>query len=342
VSLPSISVVIPTYNGERFLRAALESVFAQTLPACEIVVVDDRSTDGTFELCQSIAATAPVPMRTIRLPSNSGGPARPINVGIAAARGDLISVLDQDDLFAPDHLASKAEVLAARPDVSVAVSWCGLCGDASGQPKQSAELREVILRHGVDADGCRIVSGPRVLALNVRWGMLFVGYPAFVFRKSDWQRKGGVNESLRIASDFDLLGWLLLQGDCAVIPRIGYFRREHDGNVCLRRADVYLEAAIVRVALVKRSPELRRGQLKSDLRMEVLRTARGFEQGGFYAHAAKAYLLARRLGRRRAKTIVSLAKLQWLRLYNWVSRRRPVHSRYTSPTSTDLPQDRAA
>jgi glycosyltransferase involved in cell wall biosynthesis len=339
VSNPTVSVVIPTYNGERFLREALESVFAQTLRPCEIIVVDDRSTDGSLELAQSIAAEAPVPMRALRLPKNSGGPARPINTGIGKARGELISVLDQDDVFAPDHLASKAAVLASRPDISVAVSWCGEYGESTPRPKQSERLEEAILRGAAECDGFRLASGVRILSLNVHWGMLFVGYPAFVFRKSDWQRKGGVNESLRIASDLDLLGWLLLQGNCAVIPRIGYFRREHDGNVCLRRADVYLEVAMVRVALLNQSPELRRdASLIADLRLEILRTATGFEQGAYYAHAAKAYALARQLGRRRAKTAISLAKLQWIRLYDWISGRRPVHSRYTSPTSNDLPK----
>jgi len=173
--------------------------------------------------------------------------------------------------------------------------------------------------------------------------MLFVGYPAFVFRRRDWRRKGGVDESLRIASDLELLGWLLLQGECAVIPRIGYFRREHDGNVCLRRADMYLEVAIVRVALLKQSPTLRQvASLMAKVRKEILQTARGFEQGAYYAHAAKAYGLAQRLGRQRAKTIISLANLQWILLYDWISGRAPVHSQYTSPTSTSLPKGRAA
>lgn len=343
MSPPTVSVVIPTYNGERFLREALESVFAQTLPPCEIVVVDDCSLDSSYELAQSIASQAPISMRVLRLPKNSGGPARPINVGIGEARGELISVLDQDDVFAPDHLATKAHVLASRPDVSLAVSWCGLYGDESGDPMQSERLREAILRGALEGDGFRLASGLRVLSLNVRWGMQFVGYPAFVFRRRDWQRKGGVDESLRIASDFELLGWLLLQGECAVVPRIGYFRRVHDSNVCLRRADMYLEVAIVRVALLKQSPKLRRvASLMAKVRREILQTARGFEQGAFYAHAAKAYALARRLGRRQAKTIISLAKLQWIRLHDWISGRAPVHSRYTSPTSTALPKGRAA
>jgi glycosyltransferase involved in cell wall biosynthesis len=338
-----ISVIVPTYNGERFLREALESAFAQTLRPCEIIVVDDCSRDGTFELAQSIAKNSPIPMRVLRLPKNSGGPAQPINAGIAQARGELISVLDQDDVFAPDHLASKTPVLASRPDVSVVVSWCGRCGDELGQPKQRERLQEAILRGSLGCNGFRLASAQRMLSLNVRWGMLFVGYPAFVFRKSDWQRKGGVDESLRIASDFDLLGWLLLQGDCAVIPQVGYYRREHDGNVCLRRADVYLEAAIVRIRLLFQSAELRRDtRFIADLRREMLKMARAFEQGALYAHATQMYFLAHQLGRRRAKTAVSLAKLQWIRLYDWISGRAPVHSRYTSPTSTDLPQSRAA
>ena len=335
---PRVSVIIPTYNGERFLREAIESACVQTLPPVEIIVVDDCSTDGSFELAQSLAPHAPVPLRAIRLSANSGGPARPINVGIGQARGELISVLDQDDVLAPDHLATKAPILAARPDVSVAISWCGIHGDPSGQPKQKPGVRDAILRGSAAVDDYHLASGTSVLALNIRWGMLLVGYPALLFRRSDWLRKGGADERLRIASDFDLLGWLLLQGDCAVIPRVGYFRREHDANVCHRRADMYVESATVRLRLLRQSRKLRRNRrVQSDLRQDLFRMAHGFEQSACYTHAAKIYALAWQLGRRRTRSALSLARLPALRLYDWLTGRRPEPSHYTVATIPSRP-----
>ncbi len=339
---PAVSVVIPTYNGDRFLREAIESVFAQTLLPAEIIIVDDCSSDCSLALAQSLAPHAPVPLRTIRLPKNSGGPARPINVGIELARGEIISVLDQDDVLVPDHLATKAPVLAARPDVAVAISWCGMHGAPTGQPRQKPGVRSSILRGSAESDGFHVASGQSVLALNIRWGMLFVGWPAFVFRRRDWQRKGGADERLRIASDFDLLGWLLLHGDCAVVPQVGYFRREHDANVCHRRADMYVESATVRLRLLCQSRPLRRNRrVTSDLRDDLFRMAEGFEQAAYYTHAAKMYALAWQLGRRRPKAAVRLARLPLLGVYDWLTRRPPAPSHYTS-AAVPSPKRRAA
>ena len=97
--MPSVSVVIPTYNASPFIRETLASVFAQTRLPDEVIVVDDCSSDGTAALADSLVATAPVPLRIIRLPKNTGGPAAPTNAGIAEASGDIIATLDHDDAF---------------------------------------------------------------------------------------------------------------------------------------------------------------------------------------------------------------------------------------------------
>jgi glycosyltransferase involved in cell wall biosynthesis len=117
VRLP-VSVVIPAYNGEAFVADAIRSVFAQTCLPCEIIVVDDASTDNTIGCVRTMAARAPIRVRWICLAQNSGGPARPINVGVQAAQAPLIAVLDQDDVFLPQRIASQAAVLTAHPDIA--------------------------------------------------------------------------------------------------------------------------------------------------------------------------------------------------------------------------------
>src|ERR1700683_5215746 len=99
---PQISVVIPTYNGSAFLKAAVDSVVSQTRAAKEIIIVDDFSKDGTYELAKLIGGKCGIPTRVIRLAQNSGGPAVPLAIGFEQANGDYISVLDQDDLFFPN------------------------------------------------------------------------------------------------------------------------------------------------------------------------------------------------------------------------------------------------
>jgi glycosyltransferase involved in cell wall biosynthesis len=95
-SEPTISVVIPCYNGARFIRETLESVRAQTRPVLEVIVVDDGSTDDSAAIAESFGPL----VRVIRQPNQGESVAR--NRGIDEAKGDWIAFLDADDLWLPE------------------------------------------------------------------------------------------------------------------------------------------------------------------------------------------------------------------------------------------------
>jgi glycosyltransferase involved in cell wall biosynthesis len=105
----NISVIIPTWNRAARLANALQSVFAQTLPAAEVIVVDDGSTDDTRRLVRSRFPDARYIYQSNR------GVSRARNTGIQAASGDWIALLDSDDHWFPDKLALQCERLHARP-----------------------------------------------------------------------------------------------------------------------------------------------------------------------------------------------------------------------------------
>lgn len=107
---PLVSVIIPVYNGGRYLRAALESVFAQTYRTFEVIVVDDGSIDDSGAIAQSFTDVR------YFLQSNQGVAAARNN-GIEAARGEFFAFLDQDDLWTPDKLKLQVEYLLNHPDV---------------------------------------------------------------------------------------------------------------------------------------------------------------------------------------------------------------------------------
>lgn len=92
-----VSVVIPCYNHGQYLRAAIESVLAQTYPHREIIVVDDGSTDSTAEVCGAYAG-----VRYIR--SDRVGPCVARNIGVAASKGSFVNFLDADDILYPNAL----------------------------------------------------------------------------------------------------------------------------------------------------------------------------------------------------------------------------------------------
>lgn len=106
-SRPRISVIIPVYNGERYLAETIQSILAQTLLPLEIIVVDDGSTDGTAAIAQSF----PTLVRYVYQPNQ--GVAYSLNRGIQLAQGDFLAFLDSDDLWLPEKLARQMAVLEA-------------------------------------------------------------------------------------------------------------------------------------------------------------------------------------------------------------------------------------
>ena len=107
---PLVSVIIPVYNGARFLRAALESVFAQTYRPIEVIVVDDGSADDSGVIAQSFPEVC-----YIRQENQGVAAAR--NNAIEAARGEFFAFLDQDDLWTPEKLRLQTEHLLNNPEL---------------------------------------------------------------------------------------------------------------------------------------------------------------------------------------------------------------------------------
>jgi glycosyltransferase involved in cell wall biosynthesis len=104
-----VSVVIPVYQGERFLAQAIETVLDQERTPEELIVVDDGSTDGSERIARSYPVTY--------LRQENAGVAAARNAGLAAATGDLIALLDQDDLWEPRKLRLQLACLRERPEV---------------------------------------------------------------------------------------------------------------------------------------------------------------------------------------------------------------------------------
>jgi glycosyltransferase involved in cell wall biosynthesis len=107
---PLVSVIIPVYNGARYLRAALESVFAQTYRNFEVIVVDDGSVDDSGVIAQSFPE-----VRYIHQTNQGVAAAR--NHAIEVARGEYFAFLDQDDLWTADKLKLQIEYLLNHPEV---------------------------------------------------------------------------------------------------------------------------------------------------------------------------------------------------------------------------------
>lgn len=116
MSYPRISVIIPAYNAEAFLRATIESVLSQTSPAHEIIVVDDGSTDATTAVALSFQG------RVTLVCQQNQGPSAARNAGIRVATGDWIAFLDADDIMLPNKLSLQSAAIQANPTLAVVYS----------------------------------------------------------------------------------------------------------------------------------------------------------------------------------------------------------------------------
>lgn len=148
------SVVMPAFNAERTLGDSVRSVLAQTRSDLELIIVDDGSTDATWELAEGWAAED-MRVRTIR--QRNAGPSAARNTGIAVAAGEYVAFLDSDDLWMPDYAAEMSAALDREPEAGFAHTDAWLFEEANGRirsstwhdyyphPPASASWEEVLL-----------------------------------------------------------------------------------------------------------------------------------------------------------------------------------------------------
>ena len=110
---PQVSVIIPAYNGDRYIVQAVESALCQTFTDLEIIVVDDGSTDATHQILQ------PYFDRIRYVYQENRGVAAARNRGIQEAQGEFIAFLDQDDFFLPDKLAAQIALFRQQPSLGI-------------------------------------------------------------------------------------------------------------------------------------------------------------------------------------------------------------------------------
>jgi len=193
-SVPTIAVIIPVFNGERHLATAIGCVLAQTLPATEIIVVDDGSTDGSAELIRALAAQSAIRMTLISHENMGQSASR--NAAAAIASSELLAFLDQDDLWRPTHLERLAEPYIAESETGAAeIGWVYSDFD------EIDVHGRIVTRNYMGANG---VIGQRLSVIDIihRDGMIIPS--ASLLRASAYAEVDGFDPLLRGYEDDDL------------------------------------------------------------------------------------------------------------------------------------------
>ncbi len=233
--MPSVSVIVPTYNRARWLPEAVTSVLRQTHAPLEVLIVDDGSTDDTEAVCASFAA----PVRYIRQANAGVSAAR--NHGVREARGEWIAFLDSDDVWLPAKLEIQLAALRAFPGAEWSVTGCEVV-DLEGQPVPQPQGFErafpIFAELGASADdvfsrafACTDIecadASHRVYSGDP-FQLLFRGnfaLPSSVMvRREVFDAIGGFDETLRLAEETECFHRLAARSCVAVVmsPLVRY------------------------------------------------------------------------------------------------------------------------
>jgi glycosyltransferase involved in cell wall biosynthesis len=208
---PSISVGLPVYNGERFLRETLNSILTQTFEDFELIISDNASTDGTAQICKDYAIKDPR-IRYFRSDRNLGA-SKNFNRVFELSSGKYFKWISADDVCAPTFLEKCKEVLDEHPEVV-------LC-----YPKTTIidEFGRIVRQHEDRLDLRFSRARDRFYQLFLR---LSLSNAMFGLIRSDLLRKTSLLGNY-IASDIVLLAELTLYGQFFELPEYLFFRRIH-------------------------------------------------------------------------------------------------------------------
>ena len=208
--MPTVSVLIPSYNHAHFVTAAVNSALAQTHPDVDIIVIDDGSKDNTAE----VVATFGDKVNYVYQENQGLSAAR--NTGIRHARGEYIALLDADDLWDPEFIEESLKVIEQNPKVGLTYSWWSHI-DENGDP--------------MPEPGFFNQRGHLLETFAVR---NYFPPVAVLVRKNLVEEAGGFDEKLFALEDWDLWFRIAANGwefDC--VPQVLALYRRHSNNMTL-------------------------------------------------------------------------------------------------------------
>ena len=227
---PLVSVVIPFFNAERFLREAVKSVLAQSCQDWELLLVDDGSTDSSLQIAQQYTATYPDRMHLLAHPGHRNlGVSASRNLGVRCSRGEYIAFLDSDDVWLPNKLERQLAILRLVPEAGMT------CGPSelwhSWKPDATAVDAVFPLRGAADC----LVAPPELL---LRWyplGRSAPGTASLLLRRRLIESVGGFEEKFAgLMEDQALLAKVYLSAPVFVSSECLVRYRIHDASLCGR------------------------------------------------------------------------------------------------------------
>lgn len=286
---PRISVLLPVFNAERYLRNAIDSILEQSFTDFEFIIIDDGSEDGSGKIIDDFICRDDR-IRLIRRANT--GYVRALQDGLEIARGDIIARMDADDIAARDRFSKQLSFLDCNPNCVAVGSWVTFVDEDGASLFQ---WQPPLYHESIDKE-CLAGHG----------GMII--HPAMMMRRVAFDQVGGYRNEFEYAEDFDLILRLAEIGKLANIADVLLQYRQSPKSVCGRFSEK--QQSLIRKAIGEAF--VRRGIPKEQL--PVLPTPRAVPTQRHYSNLAMGAVLAgnMRPARLCAWRAIRIAPFDWV------------------------------
>ena len=208
-----LSVVLSTYNDEKYIAESINSILDQTYPYFEFIIVNDGSTDGTLNIIKSFEDS-----RIILIDKPNTGLIDSLNIGVRAAKYDWIARMDGDDIAKRNRLEEQIKLI--KNDVMIISSQCSII---DGKGHYIGKTRFLTSKIGVELS--KILEFPLIV------------HPVAMYRKAVFEKVGGYDKNMYVAEDYDLWCKMLSYGKVIISSEYLLCLRKHGNNISIQKCN---------------------------------------------------------------------------------------------------------
>ena len=213
ISTPTVSVLLPVYNAEKYLALSIDSILSQSWQDFQLIVVDDGSIDASNEIIRKYCAED---SRVVLIEQENQGISSALNNALIIAEGKYCALMNADDISLPDRLSLQFSFLDENPEILV-VGGQGYIIDCDGDPVRPLS---VVLSHN-EIDRSNLLTCNQNGIIN----------PSVMFRTASARKIGGYSEKFFVAEDLDFFLRIAEIGYLANLDRLLLYYRQHGKSI---------------------------------------------------------------------------------------------------------------
>lgn len=218
---PKVTVLMPVYNGEKYLRKAIDSILNQTFTEFEFLIVDDGSTDNSVEIINSYQNSR---INLVKNDKNEGL-VYTLNRGLSLAKGEYIARMDCDDISLPERLKKQIDFLDSNSEIAVVGTWIKVINEKE-EPQTTWQYP--------------------LKPLEIQWNLYFycpLAHPSVMFRKRIILSNGSYSPEMTHAEDYELWWRLSKKYLLANLPDILLIYRQHQSSITNEHHQSHIQKA---------------------------------------------------------------------------------------------------